>query len=116
MASWKTHSVSGSRGDERKARGAQRLRVNVPDRASARPDLYRTLHRTHFLIRDPPDTMERDAAKLAVLESCYSKILDTVESDMKRDRQGLIKTPERAGKAMLHFTKGYQQTLEGKQD
>ncbi|XP_065834766.1 GTP cyclohydrolase 1-like [Oscarella lobularis] len=57
--------------------------------------------------------MERtDAAKLAVLESCYSKILDTVESDMTRDRQGLIKTPERAAKAMLHFTKGYQQTLE----
>ncbi|XP_064552006.1 GTP cyclohydrolase 1 isoform X2 [Drosophila montana] len=28
------------------------------------------------------------------------------------DRQGLIKTPERAAKAMLYFTKGYDQNLE----
>ena len=56
--------------------------------------------------------MKTERSKLAVLESCYSKILDTVKSGMSRDRQGLIKIPERAGKAMLYFTKEYQHTLK----
>lgn len=29
------------------------------------------------------------------------------------DRPGLLKTPERAARAMLYFTKGYQETLAG---
>ena len=53
-----------------------------------------------------------DAAKVAALKSSYANILDTVETGAKRDRQGLMKTPERAGKAMLYFTKGYQHTLK----
>ena len=29
-------------------------------------------------------------------------------------RPGLLKTPERAAKAMMYFTKGYDETIQGK--
>eukprot|EP00118_Oscarella_pearsei_P002403 m.10470 g.10470 ORF g.10470 m.10470 type:complete len:144 (+) comp22348_c0_seq3:51-482(+) len=53
-----------------------------------------------------------EADKQDALERCYSTLLDTVEDEKTRLREGLAKTPARAAKAMLHFTKGYQQTLE----
>lgn len=41
----------------------------------------------------------------------YRSLLSDVGEDPCR--QGLLKTPERAAKAFLFFTKGYEQTLEG---
>lgn len=41
---------------------------------------------------------------------CYRKLLGFVGEDPKR--QGLLKTPERATKAMLFFTKGYEENLD----
>ena len=40
----------------------------------------------------------------------YSKIIDEIGEDVKRD--GLVKTPERAAKAMLFLTQGYKQDAE----
>uniref|UniRef100_A0A914CJ01 GTP cyclohydrolase 1 n=1 Tax=Acrobeloides nanus TaxID=290746 RepID=A0A914CJ01_9BILA len=42
----------------------------------------------------------------------YQTIIRNVGEDT--ERQGLAKTPERAAKAMLFFTKGYEENLYGK--
>ncbi len=44
------------------------------------------------------------------LTKAYSKIITEVGEDI--DREGLLKTPERAAKAMKYLTRGYTQTLE----
>ncbi len=46
------------------------------------------------------------------LASYYSNILKLVGEDPSRD--GLKSTPLRAADAVLHFTKGYQETIAGK--
>ena len=45
------------------------------------------------------------------LTHAYRKILENVGEDP--ERQGLLKTPDRAAKAMLYFTKGYDEKIEG---
>jgi GTP cyclohydrolase I len=45
------------------------------------------------------------------LSSSYLNIIESIGEDTSRE--GLLKTPERAAKAMLYFTKGYNETLQG---
>ena len=45
------------------------------------------------------------------LEAAFEKVLDNIGED--KTRQGLLKTPARAAKAMLFFTKGYEETIAG---
>ncbi|XP_055627685.1 GTP cyclohydrolase 1 isoform X1 [Toxorhynchites rutilus septentrionalis] len=47
---------------------------------------------------------------LPLMSRSYRMLLSNLGEDP--DRQGLLKTPERAAKAMLFFTKGYDQSLE----
>ncbi|XP_055372698.1 GTP cyclohydrolase 1-like [Condylostylus longicornis] len=54
-----------------------------------------------------PPTRE---ALLPEMSRSYRLLLSSLGEDP--DRQGLLKTPERAAKAMLFFTKGYDQNLE----
>ncbi|CAI4225088.1 unnamed protein product [Auanema sp. JU1783] len=44
------------------------------------------------------------------MAQAYSSIISHLGEDV--NRQGLLKTPERAAKAMLAFTKGYEQQLD----
>ncbi|XP_077277957.1 GTP cyclohydrolase 1-like isoform X2 [Temnothorax americanus] len=54
-----------------------------------------------------PPTRE---AMLPEMSRSYKLLLSSLGEDP--ERQGLLKTPERAAKAMLFFTKGYDQSLE----
>lgn len=45
------------------------------------------------------------------LEAAFGMVLSNIGED--RGRQGLLRTPSRAAKAMLFFTKGYEETIEG---
>ena len=51
---------------------------------------------------------EKSLPKIA---AAYKSLLTDVGEDPSR--QGLLKTPERAAKALLFFTKGYEETIEG---
>ncbi|KAM7537951.1 hypothetical protein Aperf_G00000063276 [Anoplocephala perfoliata] len=51
-----------------------------------------------------------DKGRLDRLVDAYSSILTSVGEDIQRE--GLLKTPERAAKAILYFTKGYEERLE----
>lgn len=66
-----------------------------------------TFHHDLELDHKPP-TRE---AMLPEMARSYRLLLEGLGENP--DRQGLLKTPERAAKAMLFFTKGYDQSLEG---
>lgn len=49
---------------------------------------------------------------LTEMTACYKSILQNLGEDP--EREGLLKTPERASKALMFFTKGYSQNVQGK--
>lgn len=52
-----------------------------------------------------------DESRLPAIEAAYTSILRELGEDT--DRQGLLRTPLRAAKAMQFLTKGYHETVEG---
>jgi GTP cyclohydrolase I len=50
------------------------------------------------------------AAKLQTIEHAFEQILDAIGED--RQRQGLVKTPVRAARALEFLTAGYRQSLD----
>lgn len=52
-----------------------------------------------------------DESRLPILEAAYTTILQGLGENT--DRQGLLRTPLRAAKAMQFLTKGYHETIYG---
>ncbi|KAI4807236.1 hypothetical protein KUCAC02_027058 [Chaenocephalus aceratus] len=64
------------------------------------------VHRKHETSRKK----DEDQSRLPALEAAYTSILRELGEDT--DRQGLLRTPHRAAKAMQFLTKGYHETIE----
>ncbi|XP_033962808.1 GTP cyclohydrolase 2 [Pseudochaenichthys georgianus] len=64
------------------------------------------VHRKHETSRKK----DEDQSRLPALEAAYTSILRELGEDT--DRQGLLRTPQRAAKAMQFLTKGYHETIE----
>ena len=70
-----------------------------------------TVHKSeNGIVKENGD--EDNKRDLKHLEKYYQQILAEIGEDP--NRQGLKKTPERAAKAILDFTKGYNVTPSGK--
>ena len=59
------------------------------------------------VVRDPAT----EVSLTADMARHYKAILQDLGEDTSR--QGLLKTPERAAKALMFFTKGYQENIQG---
>jgi len=55
-------------------------------------------------------TKEKSNTELKNLSKSYEHIISSVGEDLSRD--GLLKTPERAAKAMQYITQGYEQNVD----
>uniref|UniRef100_A0A4W6EJX2 GTP cyclohydrolase 1 n=1 Tax=Lates calcarifer TaxID=8187 RepID=A0A4W6EJX2_LATCA len=69
-------------------------------------DATSAAHRMHETSRKEAE----DESRLPALEAAYTSILRELGEDT--DRQGLLRTPLRAAKAMQFLTKGYHETID----
>lgn len=69
----------------------------------------------HVACNEKPGKSENEKGEsknlVTEMANSYRSILQNVGEDPYRE--GLLKTPERAAKALLFFTKGYHESLKG---
>ena len=66
----------------------------------------------HALCREEKHSKDsEDADKLSHIQKAYTSILSELGEDV--NREGLLRTPLRAAKAMQFLTKGYRENIQG---
>ncbi len=58
------------------------------------------------------ETEDQEQQAFEKISSSYLSLIEAIDGE-DSSRQGLLKTPDRAAKAMLYFTKGYKETVGG---
>ncbi len=58
------------------------------------------------------ETENQEQQAFEKISSSYLSLIEAIDGE-DSSRQGLLKTPDRAAKAMLYFTKGYKETVGG---
>ncbi|XP_014665217.1 PREDICTED: GTP cyclohydrolase 1-like [Priapulus caudatus] len=89
---------SGSKNTNGSSSDNDKLQVKTVPSRKISLDIPRAIHTGPRLNRVPPMT------------KAFENLLTSLGEDPKRE--GLYKTPERAAKAMLFFTKGYEERIE----
>ncbi|XP_019647632.1 PREDICTED: GTP cyclohydrolase 1-like isoform X1 [Branchiostoma belcheri] len=80
-------------------------------RGRGRPPLARVQSSRDIDIVERTRSVDQMNRALPDMEAAYHTILSSVGEEPTR--QGLLKTPSRAAKALMYFTKGYQEDLQG---
>ena len=76
-----------------------------------RPKLSKLDASDNAIVQNTQETKEAND-KLQIMEEAFKTILRCISENPKRP--GLLKTPSRAAKALMYFTKGYEETINGK--
>ncbi|XP_070578979.1 GTP cyclohydrolase 1-like [Ptychodera flava] len=77
-----------------------------PDRQRARK---KSIDRDDGLVATRRDSGSTES-KIPTMEDSYRSLIKSIGENP--DRQGLLKTPERAAKALMFFTKGYEEKID----
>lgn len=82
----------------------------VPETSSDRPKYVLE----NGIVKEEKDDRKRSPSSEAALTADMAKHYKAILQDLGEDttRQGLLKTPERAAKALMFFTKGYQERIQ----
>lgn len=86
--------------DDQKATFSNLLEAAIPPRPGSKSP--------HPHIREEDDDEQREE-RISDVANSFKSILGRLGEDPQR--QGLLKTPQRAAKAMMYFTKGYEESI-----